>query len=149
MPSPPFWKTKALDEMTREEWESLCDGCAQCCTLKLEDEDSKELVDTGIVCRYLDTRSCRCKEYRHRSQLVPDCMTLSPENLQEASFAPETCAYRRLAEGRDLPDWHPLLTGSRLAMRAAGFGVDPHAVSEEHVHPDELLSYFAALSRKP
>ncbi|MFB3054664.1 MAG: hypothetical protein ACE1ZY_05000, partial [Alphaproteobacteria bacterium] len=54
----PFWKRKTLDEMTREEWESLCDGCGKCCLLKLEDWDTAEVSYTSIACRGLDLQTC-------------------------------------------------------------------------------------------
>ena len=49
-----FWKTKALEEMTTSEWESLCDGCGRCCLEKLEDEDNGRIYFTHISCRLLD-----------------------------------------------------------------------------------------------
>ena len=108
----PFWRTKALAEMTAEEWESLCDGCARCCLVKLEDEDTGEIHFTDIGCTLLDARSCRCRDYRRRSRRVRDCVRLTPEAVQTLTWLPRTCAYRLVSEGKDLPDWHPLVSGS-------------------------------------
>ena len=137
----PFWETKSLTEMTRAEWESLCDGCGLCCRLKLEDEDSGEIAVTNVVCQYLEQEQCQCEVYTERVTLVPECMVLSPENLEQCYFAPETCAYRLLAENKALPVWHPLLTGSRQAMLAAGIPVTGRVVSELGVHPEQLVEH--------
>ena len=107
MSEPRFWETKSLDELNREEWEALCDGCGRCCLLKIEDEDSGDLYYTNVVCKFHDSERCRCTAYRQRSELVPDCIKVTPEVAREQKWLPDTCAYRLLAEGKTLFDWHP------------------------------------------
>lgn len=128
--------------MSREEWESLCDGCARCCLIKLEDEESGELYTTGVACRYLEFNSCRCSVYTERTRLVPDCVQVTQENINELYFMPQSCAYRLLAEGRALPSWHPLLSGENEAVRRAGISVCGFAISEDDVEPEELERYI-------
>ena len=93
----PFWKTKPLEAMSAREWESLCDGCGKCCLSKLEDEDSGEIYWTSVGCRLLDTQSCRCSDYEHRAEKVPDCVRLTPRNVRTIDWLPNTCAYRLVA----------------------------------------------------
>ena len=126
----PFWKTKRLNEMTRQEWESLCDGCGKCCLLKLEDEDTGEIHTTNVTCRLMDLKTCRCTRYAERKRLVPDCVILDTENVHQLSWMPKTCAYRLLAEGKDLYDWHPLKTGDPESTWKAGMSVRGRTVSE-------------------
>ena len=132
-----FWELP-LDSLNRAEWEALCDGCARCCLSKLQDEDSGEVVYTRVVCRYLDQGQCRCTEYKRRQELVPDCLVLTPENLPHLDWIPDTCAYKLREQGLPLPDWHPLLSGSREAMEAAGIPVTGKVISEDHVHEDGM-----------
>jgi len=137
----PFWKTKPLDQLSREEWESLCDGCARCCLIKLQDEDTDEIFYTDVVCRYLDQAHCQCTVYENRTALVPTCLTLAPGMIENLHWAPSTCAYRLLAQGKDLPDWHPLVSGSRESVHRAGISVRRLAVSEDRVDPDDLIDH--------
>lgn len=134
-----FWKTKQLSEMTPQEWESLCDGCARCCLHKLEDEDSGEVHYTSVACRYLGNDS-RCKHYAQRHTLVPDCVELTPDSLQRYSWLPSTCAYRLIAEGKDLAWWHPLVSGDADSVHAAGISVRGKTLDERYVHPDDYES---------
>lgn len=124
--------------MDRAEWESLCDGCARCCLHKLEDEDTEEVFYTDVVCRYLDQDACRCTEYQDRNRLVPNCVWLTPDDVEAFHWLPTTCAYRLVAEGKPLNDWHPLISGRAESVQEAGIAVTGRCVSEEFVHEEEL-----------
>ncbi|MAG96335.1 MAG: YcgN family cysteine cluster protein [Alphaproteobacteria bacterium] len=130
MNEPAFWRQKRLDEMNSEEWEALCDGCAKCCLNKLEDIDTGEIAYTEVACRLLDLESCRCTNYAERRRLVADCVSLEPAAVQSLGWLPSTCAYRLLAEGRELPAWHPLVTGDPESLHRAGISVRGRVVSE-------------------
>lgn len=119
----PFWETTALSDMTTEQWESLCDGCGKCCLEKFEEEETGEIVYSQVACTLLDIGSCRCSDYENRSQTVSDCVTLTPRELARPQWLPETCAYRRLAEGKPLAPWHPLITGDSESVAEAGESV--------------------------
>ena len=149
MSDQPFWKTKRLDEMDDREWESLCDGCGQCCLYKLEDEDRDEMALTNVACRYLDLGACRCTDYANRTTNVPDCVQLTPENAGELNWMPETCAYRLLAEGRDLYWWHPLVSGDPKSVHDAGISVRGKAISEDRVDDlqDHIVDWLNELKR--
>lgn len=131
--SPQFWKDKSLEEMTAAEWESLCDGCARCCLVKLEDEDTGKIHFTDIGCTLLDTKACRCRDYPRRSQRVSDCVRLTPAAVRTLSWLPVTCAYRLVSEGKDLPAWHPLVSGSPDSVHEAGVSVRGrvHAIEDD------------------
>ena len=133
----PFWVTKSLPQMSQQEWESLCDGCGKCCLVKLEDEESGEVVFTNVACNLLNLRTCQCNDYAHRFSKMPDCLQLTRDRIAEFHWLPQTCAQRLLAEGYALPEWHPLRTGSASAMHAAGQSVRNKAVHERHAGPWE------------
>jgi uncharacterized cysteine cluster protein YcgN (CxxCxxCC family) len=121
--SEPFWKTKSLAEMSRSEWESLCDGCGKCCLAKLEDEDTGQIHWTSVACRLFDEKSCRCGDYKNRQKKVDDCVRLTPRNVGTIKWLPGTCAYRLLAEGKDLQSWHHLVSGSHETVHEAGISM--------------------------
>jgi uncharacterized cysteine cluster protein YcgN (CxxCxxCC family) len=80
--------------------------------MQLEDEETEQLVFTNVACDLLDEQSCQCTSYGDRSTKVPTCMTMNPKNVEEcAEFAPSSCAYRLLLEGKPLPEWHHLVSG--------------------------------------
>ena len=131
-----FWKEKTLAEMNPQEWESLCDGCARCCLHKLEDEDTADVFYTSVVCRYLEQESCRCTDYENRNVNVPNCVHLSVDKIDEFHWLPDTCAYRLLAESKELPWWHPLISGDQKTVAEAGITVTGKVINERYVHPD-------------
>lgn len=128
-----FLQRKTLEQMTDEEWESLCDGCGQCCMHKLLDADTDEIYFTNVACDQLDLKSCQCKNYAERFRYEPDCIKLTRDNLTTFRWLPNTCAYRLIAEGKPLPAWHPLKTGSKLAMHQAKISVRYIAIREIEV----------------
>ena len=135
----PFWRRKRLAEMSDAEWESLCDGCGRCCLNKLEEEDTGRVYFTDVGCRLLDCASCRCRDYEHRSELVEDCLRLTPDNVSQITWLPPTCAYRLLAEGRDLYWWHPLVSGDPETVHSAGISVRSRVSASEEDVPEEAL----------
>jgi hypothetical protein len=124
--------------MTPEEWEAVCDGCAKCCLVKLEDEDDGTVYFTDLHCALLDAEACRCGDYANRATRVPDCVVLTPARLADVHWLPTSCSYRRLADGRGLAAWHPLVAGDPAAVHRAGLSVRGRAVSETAVAADDL-----------
>ncbi|MBG1232246.1 YcgN family cysteine cluster protein [Aestuariivirga litoralis] len=145
--SEPFWKTTSLAEMSRTQWESLCDGCGRCCLNKLEDEDTGEFLYTRTACKLLNLKTCQCTDYPNRAKRVPDCVTLTPKNVAELGWLPETCAYRRLNEGRELSWWHPLVSGRQETVTEAGISVAGEVYSEKGISVDELVEHLWKLPK--
>ncbi|WP_417316633.1 YcgN family cysteine cluster protein [Emcibacter sp.] len=139
----PFWKTTSLELMSQEEWESLCDGCGMCCLHKLQDDESEEIAYTDVACRVLDLETCRCKHYPVRQVVVPQCITLTPDMIPEFKWLPATCAYRLVAEGKDLYPWHPLISGDPESVHKAGISVRGRVVSERDVldYEDHIVEW--------
>jgi uncharacterized protein len=145
----PFWQEKSLDEMSPQEWESLCDGCGRCCLVKLEDEDDGTLYHTDVACRLFDSNSCRCKDYANRASQVPDCVTLTPHQVRTLRWLPPTCAYRMLSEGKDLAWWHPLVSGESDTVIAAGVSVQNRVSdSEDNVTVSQMQNRIRAWPNK-
>ena len=137
----PFWEHHTLEKMTQAQWESLCDGCGRCCLQKFQKPTTGKIYYTWVACFLLDIETCRCSQYDLRHSLVPDCLELTPAQIPKLRWLPKTCAYRLISEGRPLPDWHPLLTGSPDSVHEAGISVRHHAVSESIVHPDDVDNF--------
>lgn len=132
-----FWQRKTLDQMTSSEWEALCDGCGKCCLQKLEDEDDRTVYYTNIVCRYM-TDDCRCSQYQDRHTLVPNCVWLTPDDVENFYWLPSTCAYRLLSEGKELPNWHPLVCGDPDMIHAVNISIKHmDLVSDDQIPEDE------------
>lgn len=140
-PMKDFWKKKSLSELTPQEWESLCDGCGKCCLAKLEDEDTGEIHWTSVACRLFDAGTCRCSNYANRLATVPDCVQLTPDNVTRLAWLPSTCAYKLVAEGKELYPWHPLVSGRAETVHEAGISVRGK-VSALEQELDEVEDYL-------
>ncbi|GAA0816293.1 YcgN family cysteine cluster protein [Colwellia asteriadis] len=155
----PFWQQKSLKEMTKSEWESLCDGCGKCCLNKFIDdesaEDENELLSTdhinegeqvyysNIACQLLNEKTCQCSKYEARTELVPECIRLTPKNIEAVLLMPPSCTYRRLQEGRDIPSWHPLLhKGKKSAMHKAGMSVRGKILKDDEVRLEDYENHI-------
>jgi len=134
----PFWLRKSLEQLSESEWESLCDGCGRCCLVKLEEEESGEVYQTDVACQLFDAQTCQCSNYSGRHKIVDDCLQLTPEFVPTLQWLPDSCAYRRLSEGRALPSWHYLVSGDREAVHRAGASVRGRVSNELDVQGEDL-----------
>ncbi len=126
-----FWNTTPIEQMTDSQWESLCDGCGLCCQIRLEDEDTGEIALSNIACRYLNHCNHQCNDYANRQRNVPDCVKVTPDNIHTLDWLPYSCAYRLVAAGYDLPDWHHLVCGDRNRVHTEGISMKGELVSED------------------
>jgi uncharacterized protein len=140
----PWWEAKRLEEMNPKEWEALCDGCGLCCLVRFEDEDTGQVIPTRVHCQLFDADLCRCTDYEHRKRHVPDCIQLTPGNIEALEWMPKSCAYRRLHEGRSLAWWHPLVSGDPETVHEAGVSVRGQTVSETALKEQEDALDFEA-----
>ena len=139
----PFWTAKTLEEMTPPEWESLCDGCGRCCLIKLEDEDMGAYYGTDVACQLFDSSTCRCSDYENRDKKVSDCVRLTPQAVRELGWLPPTCAYRLVANGKDLMWWHPLVSGRADTVVEAGVSVRGRvSAREDEVAVEDLPKHI-------
>lgn len=145
-----FWEDISLNKMSQQQWELLCDGCARCCLVKLEDEDTGAVVNTSIACQLLDIERCRCQDYENRLKRVPMCVKITPETLPDIlareNWLPATCSYRLLFENKPLPEWHPLLSGRTGSVHQAGISVKGFALSEQFIHPEQMGDFIIDLT---
>lgn len=145
----PFWKTKKMADMSSAEWESLCDGCGKCCLIRMEDMDNGQIYNTDVACKLLDGATCRCKDYSDRHATVPDCVVLRPDTVKTLGWIPQTCAYRLVANGEDLPDWHHLISGSRDTIHKEGWSVKDLTVSELDVEERDHVNRITIWPGEP
>ena len=137
-----FWETKNLIDMNKNEWESLCDKCGKCCVIKLEDYDNKKIYYTNVSCKLLCNNTASCSDYNNRKSLVKDCIILSPENLKDLKWMPDTCAYKLLDEGKKLPSWHPLICGNDEEIVKSGNSVKNRVTNDNNVNIKNLPNYI-------
>lgn len=134
-----FWNQTALEDLSPDEWEALCDGCAKCCLHKLEDADDGEIYYTDLACHLLDMHHCRCSDYPKRHINVPNCIAFNAKDIANMPWLPDTCAYRLRFLGEPLYDWHYLISGSRDTIHQANESIRGFAERdcgqeiEEHV----------------
>lgn len=138
-----FWEKKPLKDLSPKEWEALCDGCGKCCLNKLEDEETGRVELTCLACRLFDNETGYCAQYDTRHQFVPECIVLSPDNIdQHAYWMPRTCAYRLLWAGRPLYDWHPLISGDPETVHSADVSIRGKTTPEFEVDMEEWEEYI-------
>ncbi|MDC0094025.1 YcgN family cysteine cluster protein [Alphaproteobacteria bacterium] len=137
-----FWQTKKLIDMNKNEWESLCDKCGKCCVIKLEDYDNKKIYYTNVSCKLLCENTASCNDYLNRKSLVKDCIILSPQNLKNLRWMPDTCAYKLLDKGEKLPYWHPLVCGNDNEIVKSGNSVKNRVTNENNVNIKNLPNYI-------
>ena len=138
-----------MAEMSPDEWESLCDSCGKCCCIRLEDEDTAQIYITDVACKLFNAQTCQCGDYPNRSKKVPDCVTLTPDNVAQLKWMPRTCAYRLVSEGKDLPEYNHLISGSRQTIHEVGMSVQDAVTSEILVTEEEQITRIVIWPGEP
>lgn len=133
----PDFLSKSIHDMSDAEWESLCDGCGLCCQIREEDVDSGDIALTNVACRYLCFKTHQCLDYQNRHENVEDCIKITPENVGRLDWLPYSCAYRLVAAGEDLPEWHHLVCGDKDAVHEDGPSMKGSLISEDEVEWEE------------
>ena len=136
-----FWN-KNLSEFNKEEWEALCDKCGKCCLIKLEDIDNNEVYYTNVSCKLLCEKTAQCKNYQNRKEIVKDCTVLDYQKLQEINWLPDTCSYRLINEGKDLPDWHYLKYGNFDLMKKKKICVRNRVTNEKKIDIKNICDHL-------
>lgn len=133
--------------MDHEQWESLCDGCGKCCRIQFLDDDEDMLMQTDVACRLLDTHTLRCTDYDNRLSQVPDCVQITPDTLDDYYWLPDSCSYKVVARGEDLPSWHHLVSGDRQLIHKKGKSLQDLLLSErdvpEHEIEDRIIAWLS------
>ena len=77
--------------------------------------------------------------------MSPIVYLLTPDNLKMLNWMPKSCAYRLIHENKDLPDWHPLVTGNldstRLGWSFSGNQVVTELSVDEEDLPDHITNW--------
>ena len=137
-----FWKKKKLNILSKEEWEALCYRCGKCCVIKLEDVDTSKIHYTNVSCKLLCTKTAKCKNYVNRKNFVKDCVVLSYNNIELLNWMPETCSYKLIYQGKDLPEWHHLIHGNFEKMLKEKKCVRDKVVNEKKIRKKDLQDYI-------
>ena len=137
-----FWEEKTLSQLSQTEWESLCDGCGKCCLNKIEYEGESKIFFTNVSCKLFNIETCRCSDYKNRLNKVKDCIKLSIDNLNYLDELPDTCAYRLIANGEKLKDWHHLISGSKETIHETKNSVRKKVINEKYIKESELDNYI-------
>lgn len=142
-----FWENKSLAELSLEEWEALCSRCGLCCLEKVEDQG--QIFYSRVACQLFDSINCCCSNYAHRHEIVPECQAMNANNIKEYYWLPPTCAYRRIQEGKSLPEWHYLICGDKNAVHTTSFSAKGCEVYNPEIDFEEVQLYSLELNQEP
>ena len=133
-----WWETTKLEDMTTEQWESLCDGCGRCCMVKVRLNTVKTC---NVACKLLDIKTVKCTNYDNRLTAVSTCTAVTLSNIDEPDLLPDTCAYKLIKNGKPLYDWHYLISGDRTTVVDAGISIKNTALTNE----DKISAFNIAI----